>query len=354
MLMWGMLRFLCASVLLLMSVAALARDKTDVVHMKNGDRLTCEIKGLDAGVLYISVDYLLGTQSLEWSKIERVESKQLFIIKTEDGRSYVGTLSTAESGGSRPIKIAIAEAGQNVVLNGPELAQITQTSENFLERFNGSINTGIIYSKGNQATQYSLSSDVTYPRERWSASATASSTLSASTGASTSTYNNFGVDVQRLLPWNNWFYAVASDFLQSSVQSIQLQTSLYGGIGRYLKNTPATQISLLGGMAWQSINYDQLHTSVPRQNVGAAAIGAKLRLYRFDKTEFDLTTAVFPALSQAGRVHVTTNAAYYVKLFSKLKWNISFYGNWDNQPPPGFSGSDYGTSSGLGWTFGNR
>ena len=43
---------------------------------------------------------------------------------------------------------------------------------------------------------------------------------------------------------------------------------------------------------------------------------------------------------------------YYIKIISNLKWNISFYGNWDNQPPPGFSGSDYGTSSGLSWTYG--
>jgi Protein of unknown function, DUF481 len=349
-----MLRFLCVPMVLIMGTAAFAREKTDIIYLKNGDRITCEIKGLDSGVLYISVDYLLGTQSLEWSKIQRLESKQLFIVKTDDGRSYVGTLSTAETGSSYPIRLAIAEPGQNVILNGPELAQITQTSENFGERFNGSVNTGIIYSKGNQATQYSLSSEVTYPRERWAAAATASSTLSSSTGASTSTRNDFGVDVRRFLPWNNWFFSVASDFLQSSEQSIQLQTTLDAGIGRYFKNTQATQISLLAGMAWQSVNYDQSGRSVPRQNVGAAELGAKLRFFRFDKTEFEVTSGVFPALSQAGRVHITTNAVYYVKLFSNLKWNVSFYGNWDNQPPPGLSGSDYGTSSGLGWTFGNR
>ena len=312
-----------------------AREKTDVIYLKNGDRLTCEIKGLDSGVLYISVDYLLGTQSLEWSKVKSLESSHLFIVKTEDGRSYVGTLSTSEVGGSQPIKITIAEPGQNVVMNGPELVQITQTSENFWERFNGSINTGIIYSKGNQATQYSLSSEVTYPRERWAASANAASTLSSSTGASTSTRNDFGFDVRRLLKWNNWFYSGAADFLQSSEQGIQLQTTISGGIGRYLKNTGETQFSVLAGMALQSIKYEQGAVSLPQQNVAAATVGAKLRLFRFDKTEFDLSTAGFPALSEAGRVHVTTNAAYYVKMFSSLKWNISFYGNWDNRPPTG-------------------
>ena len=349
-----MLRFLCAPLLLLIGIAAFARDKTDVIYMKNGDRLTCEIKGLDSGILYISVGYLLGTQSLQWSEIQRLESKQLFIVKTEDGSSYVGSLSTVEAADSRPIRIAIVEKPGQVVMNGPQIVQVTQTSENFWRRFNGSINSGIIYSKGNQATQYTLGAEVTYPRERWAASASANSTLSSSTGTSPATRNDFSLEGRKLLPWNNWFYSIASDFLQSSEQGIQLQTTLDGAIGRYLENTNFTQISLLGGMAWQSIKYEQSSISLPRQNVAAALVGAKLKFFRFDKTEFEATTAVLPALSQSGRVFATVNTAYYVKLFSNLKWNVSFYGNWDSQPPHGFSSSDYGTSSGLGWTFGNR
>jgi hypothetical protein len=62
-----------------------ARDKTDVLIMNNGDHLTCEIKSLDSGVLYVSLDYILGTSSLQWSKVARIESKQLFIVKTQDG-----------------------------------------------------------------------------------------------------------------------------------------------------------------------------------------------------------------------------------------------------------------------------
>jgi hypothetical protein len=40
--------------------------------------------------------------------------------------------------------------------------------------------------------------------------------------------------------------------------------------------------------------------------------------------------------------------------WGKVDWNFTFYGNWDNRPPPGFTRSDYGTTSGLSWTFGNR
>jgi len=61
-----------------------------------------------------------------------------------------------------------------------------------------------------------------------------------------------------------------------------------------------------------------------------------------------------PALSEPGHVRFNTNISYFVKIFGDLKWNTSFYGNWDNRPPPGFSSSDYGTSSGVSWTFGLR
>jgi hypothetical protein len=38
-----------------------AREKSDVIVMKNGDKITCEVKGLASDTLYISVDYILNT-----------------------------------------------------------------------------------------------------------------------------------------------------------------------------------------------------------------------------------------------------------------------------------------------------
>ena len=344
---------LCSA--LFLAAPVFARDKTDVLVMKNGDHLTGEVKGLDGGVLYVSMDYILGTSSVQWSKVDHLESKQLFLVKTEDGSVYTGTLSTAENTGGRPVRIEVAETpGQKVTIDRAQIVQMDETSEKFWQRFNGSINSGISYSKGNQATQYNLSSDVEYPRERWSAGANYNSSLASSTGANVSTRNSLGLNYLRLLRWNNWFYAGLGNFLQSSEQNIRLQSNLGAGIGRYLKNSNHASISVLGGFAWQNTNYHQSAVAQGPQNVAAAMIAANAKLFRFNKTNLDVTASVFPAVSAPGRVFANTNASYYIKIFSNLTWNISFYGNWDNQPPAHFSGSDYGTSSGLGWTFGNR
>jgi hypothetical protein len=330
-----------------------ARDSTDIVVMKNGDRLTGEVKGLDGGVLYVSMSYILGTSSLDWSRVARLESKQLFIVKTEDGRVYKGTLNTAE-GPERPVKIEVVEGPEKQVeIKRTDIVTMAQTSDRFWQRFSGEVGFGTTYTKGNQTVTYTMNSDVEYLRPRWSASAAWSSNLSSSSGVTASTRNEITSTARHLLPWNNWFYAGLGDFLQSSVQGIQLQTSVGAGIGRYLKNTNRATIAVLGGLAWQNTQYDQAKLS-GTQNLAAGLVAADVKLFKFNKTNLDFAGVLFPVFTDPGRVKFNMNATYYIKITSDLSWTVSFYGNWDNQPPPHFAGSDYGTSSGLSWSFGMK
>ena len=341
---------------LLLVAPVLARESTDVIIMKNGDHLTGEIKGLNQGVLYISMKYILGTSDVQWSQVDHIESNQLFLVKTEDGVVYTGTLSTATVEKGRPMTIEVVEAPeQKVDLERAKIVQMDTTSEHFWQRFNGQINSGITYTKGNQSTQYNLGSEVTYPRERWQASVAYNSTLSTSTGVSATTRNQLTLEAERLLRWNNWFYAGLAGLLQSSEQDINLQNNLGGGVGRYLSNTNHVKIYILGGFAWQRTQYAaSLAVPNPQQNVATGLVAAGARFFRFNKTTLEVTTTVFPAISQPGRVYTNLNATYYIKISGNLSWNVSFYGNWDNQPPPTLSGSDYGMSSGLSITWGNK
>ena len=344
---------LCSA--LLLTPPLVAGENTDTIVMKNGDRITCEIKGLKAGVLYVSIDYMLGTSSVEWSKVARLQSPQLFIVKTESGFAYTGVLSTTQIGGDRPMEIQVVETPESkVALGSSQVVTMDKTFATFWQRFNGAINSGITYSKGNQSTQYSLSSQLEYPRARWAAGGSFNSNLSASSGANASTRNQITVDALRLMRWNNYFYSGVGTFLQSSEQGIDLQSNVGGGIGRYLKNTDRMTISVLGGLAFQNTSYQQSVVAQNSQKVATALIATNMKFFRFNKTSLDVTATLLPALSQPGRIYFNSNASYYVKLFHNLSWNVSFYGSWDNQPPAGFSGSDYGTTSGLSWTFGNR
>ena len=280
---------LCVS--LLLAAPLVARENTDVIVMKNGDRITCEVKGLSEGVLSVSPPYVIQTISVDWSQVARLESKQLFLVKMQDGSVYRGTLNSVETPAGHPMEIQVAETPEKkVVLDSARIAQVGETSERFLQRFTGGVNTGVIYSKGNRTTQYSLSALAAYPRERWVAQLGLSS--------NTSTRNQVTLGALHLLPWKNFFYGGLGGFLQSAEQGIDRQTTLGGGIGRYLKNTKHTAISVLGGLAWQNTSYEQAVVPIRTQNVAAALIAADVKLFSFNKTNLNLTASLLPAVSE--------------------------------------------------------
>ncbi len=359
---------LCAH--LLFALPLFARESTDVLVMRNGDHLTGTIKALYGGVLYFSLPYVIETISVDWTKVAHLESKQLFIVKTEDGSVYNGTLSSSEAPAGRPIEIHVTEplettpetppettpevtAGKTVSLNSERITGVTQTSEKFFQRFTGGLGGGSIYSKGNQTFQYSLSGLIAYPRERWGAQLGVSSNLSAANGTGTSTRNQLTFQGFHLLPKVNYFAGGFDGFLQSAEQGIARQNTLGGGIGYYLKNNNHAIVSILGGIAWQSTNYTPTVSAIASQNLTTALIDANVKLFKFNKTNLDFNTILLPALTDPGRIYTSATASYYIKITGNLSWNLTFYGNWDNKPPSNLPGSDYGTTTGLSWTFGS-
>jgi hypothetical protein len=93
---------------------------------------------------------------------------------------------------------------------------------------------------------------------------------------------------------------------------------------------------------------------VVSQSLASGLVAANLQFFRFNKTNGSLDAVLLPVITEPGRVKFNMNGAYYIKITGNLSWNVSVYGNWDSRPPHGLSGSDYGSSSGLSWTFGNK
>jgi Protein of unknown function, DUF481 len=348
-------KYLLALAFAFLASPAGAREKSDIVVMKNGDRLTCEIKALQADVLYVSLDYALGTISLEWFKVDHLESNQLFLVKTQEGYVYSGTLNMLRAQGSRPVQIEVVDTeGRETELERDQVAKIDQGFQSIWQRFNGSVGLGAIYNKGNQSTQYNLATDVSYPRERWGADLSYDSNLSSNTGATTSSRNQTDISAYRLMHWNNWYYTGFAGFLQSTEQGIRLQSTGGGGVGRYIKNSNRVLLMVAAGLAVQRIDYQQKTFTAPAETVTSAWLSSQAKLFQFDRTSLTVTASFLPALTDLGRLHFNLNTSYYIKIWDKLNFNLSFYGNWDSRPPPGFSSSDYGTSAGVNWTFGSR
>ena len=349
------LRFALVSMATYLVFPALAREQSDVLVMKNGDRLTCQVKSLEAGVLKVDLDYVDGAISVDWLKVARLESKFLFLVQLQDGSIYSGNVVSPEALAGTPVKIEIkTEEGESVVVNNSDVVRMTQMSETFAQRFNGKITLGASYAKGNSTTQYNLGSVFGYQQVRWGGQLSLNSNLSSSSGAEAATRNQLDLSAYRLLSRTNYFVAGSYGFLQSSVQQIERQQILAATIGRFLKNTNRVRLTVQGGFGGQRTIYTSSVQEGRVQNTSVALVSSSLQVFSFKKSRLDFTGSLVPALNESGRLFTKFNASYYLKIFGKIDWNLSLYGNWDTHPPQDFSGSDYGTSTGLSYTFGNR
>jgi len=340
---------------LLLAPSDMVGPKNDVLYMKNGDKMTCEIKTMDAGALYVSLDYVDGTISVSWARIARVVSTRLFLVQTDDGAVFTGRISIDPIENTDSVMVIITRAdGTRVSYEKSRIAGLSSTSASFWGRLNGNVTSGVSYTKGNQTTTYNISSTVTYPRPRWSVGIGFNSNLSATAGNNTSTRNQLNASFLHLMRWSNWFYSGFASGLQSAEQQISLQTNLGGGFGRYLKKSSNVRASLTGGLVWQATTYEASVTTASSEDMIGLMLMGNLNFVQFKRQSLNLRVNAIPSINELGRFYFNTNASYFLKLFGEVNWNLSFYGNWDTQPPSGTSGSDYGLNSGLSWTFGNQ
>ena len=61
----GFLSLICLTI---WPAKAGTRQKTDVIYMKNGDRITCEIKKLEYGQLEVKAPYGKGRFIINWAR----------------------------------------------------------------------------------------------------------------------------------------------------------------------------------------------------------------------------------------------------------------------------------------------
>ncbi len=340
-------------VALFLPVVLTARPKIDTVVMTNGDRITCEVEKLERGVLYASLDYVDGVVSINWSKVARVESVQLFIVHTKDGSVYSGTIQSAGTAAQQPVKIEILETPHSSrILDRPQVVEMAQSTEKFWRRLSGNIDFGLLFTKGNDTTQYSVGADLRIRRKNWRVAADYTSTFSKASGSPSATRNQPRVWARRLVGGKRkWYYTAGAEFLQSSAQGINLQTSLGGGFGRFVKDTNSVRLAFTAGTALQHTKYEPSSGVQSVPNAFAGMLNTDLHLFRFKRTAFDITASVLPAMTEAGRVRAYVNSGYKIQAVTNLWFKLSFYGNWDNRPPANFPGSDYGASSSISYSF---
>jgi len=345
--------FWLASLLLVgWGVPALA-DKTDIVHLKNGDRITCEIKNLERGRLKVSTDSM-STVYIEWKDILRVSSKELYVVELQDGSRLEGTLAETDGEGQLLLRARDAAAGAPGREQPVSMATVVWLDPLKLDaakvkRWDGSVSAGFDTTKANDDTSLSASFDARRRAEDFLLNFAGSVYSRSQDGTEDSLRADFGAVYRGLLE-DRWYWAAVGTLERNDELGIDLRTLGGAGYGRFLVQTGRTLWSVTGGIA---VVNEQLAGDEDAETSVEALLNTDFEFFTYDTPKTTLTTSLtlFPSLTESGRVRGQLDFALRRELIEDLFVEISVYDSYDSEPPEEGARNDYGIVTSLGYTF---
>lgn len=335
-----------ALALCLVSALPAHAAKTDVIHLRNGDRTTGEIKKLERGRLQLSTDSM-GTVYIEWDDILRITSPANFVVEMVDGRRAVGALVEPEADGQVVIRYRSRErvlAMQDIVWIDP-----LKLDGKVTNRWDGSVSLGLDVAKTNNNQGITGSFDARRRAEESQLSFNGSIYSRSQDDVDDTLRATLGTLYRRLLE-ERWFWAVLGSLERNDELGIDLRTLTGGGYGRFLTQTNKSLWSVVGGAV---VVNEQRAGGEPAENNVEGYFNTSYEYFVYDspKTSLNSSLTLFPSITDSGRVRSNLDVAFRRELVEDLFFELSAYGSWDNRPPDAGEKTDYGIVTSLGYTF---
>jgi hypothetical protein len=333
-----------AAVFFLLVTAPAFAARTDVVVLKNGDRITGEVKLLSRGHLKLSTDDA-GTIYIEWDKVVSVTTALQYEVVTAINARYVGVLA---SDSDTQLKV-IAKDGTATVLSFLEVVSFAPIKEGFFERIDGTLDVGGSYTKSSGVGQMTVDLDEHYRRPSYDVFTHFLSNLTRANGEDTLTqftlrsgYIHFRED--------GWIVSPFAYLTRNVDLGVSFAAAGAVTAGRYVQRSNRSETLLAFGIG---AGREDLIDGRTIDDFDAVAHFAT-SFYRHDypKTAVDFSLLMFPELNRWGRVRANADAKLKRELFRDFIAAITVYDTFDSQPQvEGVSRNDVGVSFSIGWTF---
>ena len=340
-----------ATVLIASAGAALVQAKsvTDVVVMKNGDKLTGEVKKLENGFLYFKPAYAADTIQIDWRRVERLESRDPFNVTLSDGTRATGLIKRDSETEPDAQGFSIRSRQNIKEVRVAEVVTLTPVEDTFWRQLTGSLNYGFSFTGGTNTTQSSFSGDLGYRAERWAFKVDGSSVINRQSGAANSGRNTADLYYFRYRG-DRWFIAGTSSFLNSQQQDLTARTTFGSGIGWDLIRSPTTSLQVVAGALLNNERYAPASGTESGRGADSQFL-VQYSKYAFTKFQFISELGVFPSLTTPGRVRMSTQSSVKRELFRNFNLVFSVYENFDSHPPVRAPKNDFGTSTSIGWSY---
>ncbi len=325
----------------------LAAAKSDVVVFENGDRLTGEVKKLERGKLAFKTA-AIDTVQIQWEDVASVRADESFDVETRNGERYFGSLAPATEEG----KLVVAGEEESWLLDLRDLVRLTPIEASFLKRVDGSLDVGFSFTEADDRIQLSFGAEAEYRTRKYLRSLTLSSVVVSQREDDVDETNRSDLNlfVTRYLRRPKRHFLGFATLQRNEELGLDLRSLAGAAAGWYVIQSNTEILGLAAGMA---VSREQLAGSDPSQESLEAFLGLQFESFKFDTPErdVDITLAVFPGLSESGRVRAELDAKVRWEIVKDFFFGLSLLESYDSEPPTGAVKSDLTLATSLGWSF---
>ena len=323
----------------------MARGKTDLVVLNNGDRIHCEIKQLDRGKLRIKTDGF-GTVEVKWGRVDSLQSQFYYRVVTGSGSRHYGTpVLEGET-------MRVLQPQSLATMEKKDVVEILALERSFWSKLDGSLAVGYSFTKASQIQQFNTEWDNVYRDERNRWTTKVSTTLTDNRESDkTSQRAVFGTDYYRLLRRTKWA-AGANTSLERNDELNIASRILFGVSVVY---TPIrTNSSDLAINVGTNGNLERAAGSADATQSVEGVISIKYRFFLYDSPKTDLSTQfdLYPSFTENNRFRTQFDGRLRRELISDFFFDITYYNSFDSKAP-GEEGkkTDYGITTGISWSY---
>ena len=319
-------------------------EKTDSIVLRNGNRITGEIKSLENGLLSYKTDDM-GTLSVQWEKITKISSKNSFVLEDVKGARYYGVIPEAPE----PGKLVVQTRFGPVTLDIAEVVRISEYEQLFFQRLKGYLDLGFSLQKANTNTQLNLATEISYLSRKWKLTMNASSYLSAQEQVKTTTKNSLNLGAARVFK-NRWNAVFLVQGQQNTELNLALRVLGAAGVGRYFVQTNRQILNVAVGV---DVTREKYYDSTSSETNIEALLSMSYEGFKYvsPKLEFSAYLFVFPSLTAAGRIRITFQSNLRYELLHNFYVTLGLTDYYDSKPgEEATAKNDYGVTLSISWS----
>jgi hypothetical protein len=338
-------KILLSMLLVGLAPVAVSANKTDIVYLDNGDRLTGDFRSMERGQIDFNTD-VADTISLEWDMISQVVIQREILVQTVTGTRFSGHIEKTDN----PYEITVATGGGPVTLKNIDVVKMNSLDERGWRDLEVDVSVGYSFAKASSVAQFSGSASITKRTEKYIANARGSTDFSSSSNNPSSQRADLAFIYSRLRP-NRWLTSGLLSFDKNDELNIDLRTSVGGGIGRILKQSNHSYLMLQGGLL---LSREDLIGATDDNDSVESFAEIQWDWFKFTKPDLNWSSslAIIPSLTDKGRVRGQFTTSLSWTIVGNLSWQIQFYDSYDSKPQTvNTPTNDYGINTSLAQKF---